>query len=394
MTDDRFGEALDLLGKKLLEDEKTIGVAFPYVTDSSGQWRTLPASLSAGYRGADWSHGNWFCGFWIGLLLAAYLRSGDDRLLALARERMPLVAQRAMDGNTHDIGFIFYSSAVPAYRLTGEGDFADIAVRAADQLRRRLVTTEQGAYISSWGPLLDPRGRASSAIDTMANLPLLYWAADHTGDASFRLVGEAHAMTTREAFLRPDGSTYHAVEYDLPSGVRARGYTFQGWADESLWSRGQAWAVYGYVATARATGKLAFLMLAESLARHYFDRLGDRAVPPWDFDAPPGPNTPEDTSAAAIMSSALLNLAALHPDPIASEAWKNRALTTLKALCGDYLANEPEHRGLLKHGCYSRPHNDGMDSAVLFGDFYFAEALCAVLFPDRFRPLPKRLLAR
>lgn len=394
MSEDRFGEALDLLGRKLLEDEATIGVAFPYVTDPSGRWRTLPASLSAGYQGAAWSHGNWFCGFWIGLLLAAHLRGGDGRLLALARERMPLVAQRATDGNTHDIGFIFYSSAVPAHRLTGEDRFADIAVQAADRLRRRLVTTERGAYISSWGPLSDPRGRASSAIDTMANLPLLYWAAEHTGDASFRLAGEAHAMMTREAFLRPDDSTFHAVEYDLPSGACARGYTFQGWADGSLWSRGQAWAVYGYVATARATDKPAYLALAERLARRYFERLGDRAVPPWDFDAPQGKDTPEDSSAAAIMSSALLDLAALHPDQAAGAAWRDRALATLDALCGDYLACEPAHRGLLKHGCYSRPHNDGVDSAVLFGDFYFAEALCAVLFPGRFRPLPERLPAR
>lgn len=393
MSEDAYGAALALLGRKLLEDEATIGAAFPYVTEPSGQWRTLPASWSAGYQGEAWSHGNWFSGFWIGLLLAAHLQTGDERLAELARERMPLVAQRASDGNTHDIGFLFYCSAVPIHRITGDERYSATALQAADGLRRRLVTTRRGAYISSWGKLSDRRGRVSSAIDTMANLPLLYWAAETSGDASFRLAGEAHALMTRDAFIRPDHSTFHAVEYALPSGDRARGYTLQGWADDSLWSRGQAWAVYGYVATARATGKPEYVTLAEALARRYFDRLGDRAVPPWDFDAPAGPDCPEDSSTAAIMSSALLDLAELHPDPAAGAAWRARALATLTALCRDYLAREESHRGLLKHGCYSKPHNDGVDSAVIFGDFYFAEALSAALRPGRFRPVPQRLSA-
>lgn len=392
MSEHAYGEALELLGRKLLEDEATIGAAFPYATDASGRWRTLPASLSAGYQDEAWSHGNWFSGFWIGLLLAAHLYTGNARLVELARERMPLVAQRATDGNTHDIGFLFYTSAVPMYRISDDERYAAIALQAADALRRRLVTTQRGAYISSWGALSDPRGHVSSAIDTMANLPLLYWAAETAGDASFRLAGETHALMTRDAFVRPDYSTYHVVEYGLPSGERARGYTFQGWADDSLWSRGQAWAVYGYVATARATGKHAYLALAERLAHRYFDRLGRRTVPPWDFDAPPGPHCPEDSATAAIMSSALLDLAALHSDTAVGAVWRRRALDTLSALCRDYLAREPEHRGLLKHGCYSKPHNDGVDSALVFGDFYFAEALCAALRLDRFRPIPQRLL--
>ena len=90
----QLSSALDLLCVKLLEDERQIGVAFPYVTEPTGEWRTLPASLSAGYSGENWSHGNWFCGFWVGLLVAAYLWSDDRRYLDLAQERMVLVAKR------------------------------------------------------------------------------------------------------------------------------------------------------------------------------------------------------------------------------------------------------------------------------------------------------------
>ena len=385
-----FSGALDLLARKMLEDEATIGVAFPYATGPGGAWRTMPASRSAGYDGAAWSHGNWFCGFWVGLLIACYLHTGEARFLALARERMRLIAPRSEDPNTHDIGFIFCSSAIPAHRVTGENWFADLAMRAAGRLRARLVTTPKGAYVSSWGPLDDDRGRRSSAIDTMANLPLLYWAADHGGDASFRLVGEAHARMTRQAFIRADFSTYHAVEYG-DAGEPARGFTFQGHADESCWSRGQGWAIYGYAATAGATGSRDHLALAEALGRYYLRRLGAHPIPYWDFDDPAIPDAPRDSSAAAIVAAGFLTMSRLHPDPAESDRWVRHALTMLESLCNDYLAREEEHRGLLKHGCYSMPHGDGVDSAVLFGDYFFVEALLSVLSPGAFSPAVSRL---
>jgi len=385
-----YSGALDLLAVKILEDEASIGAAFPYVTEESGAWRTMPASQSAGYSGDAWSHGNWFCGFWVGLLVASHLHTGKGRYLDLARERMRLVAPRCEDPNTHDIGFIFESSAVPAHHVTGDGWFADLAIRAAERLRARLITTPAGAYLSSWGPLDDRRGRLSSAIDTMANLPLLYWASAHSGERSFRLAGEAHARMTQEAFIRADFSTFHAVEYD-EAGQRARGYTFQGHADHSLWSRGQAWAIYGYAATAADTRNRAHLEVAEALGRRYLERLGDHPVPYWDFDDPAVPDAPRDSSAAAITAAGFLAMARLHPDPEKGAAWRGHAQAMLDCLCTDYLAHEDWHRGLLKHGCYSIPHRDGVDSAVLFGDYFFVEALMAALSPGAFLPEPEPL---
>jgi unsaturated chondroitin disaccharide hydrolase len=390
---DILREAMDLLIVKLAADEISIGLEFPYATDPRGAWKMMPASLSAGYTGDAWSHGNWFCGFWVGLLLAAYLWSEDKRFLIWARERMHLVAPRCEDGNTHDIGFIFYSSALPMLRVTGEKEYARVALRAADRLRARLIPTHAGAYISSWGPLSDERGRRSSAIDTMANLPLLYWAADYAGDGSYRAAAECHARMTRENFIRPDYSTYHAVEYDLPAGTRKRGYTFQGYADESCWSRGQGWAIYGFTASAKATGNCVYLAVAETLAEYYLNRLAeaDAMVPLWDFDDPGRPDTLRDSSAAAIVASAMLDMAALQPDPVKGKRWQALGLSMLGELCRDYLARESGHRGLLKHGCYSKPHHESTDSAVLFGDFYFVEALCKVLLPGKFSSEAPRL---
>jgi unsaturated chondroitin disaccharide hydrolase len=382
-----FSGVLAQMANKVAEDELTLGVEFPQLTAPDGSWIRLPASLSAGYTGSAWNHGNWFCGFWVGLLLASYCTSGDKKFLMWARERMRLVAQRAEDPNTHDIGFIFDSSAIPGFDITGDRWYGDIALAAAGKLRARLVNTRRGAYLASWGPLDDPRGRCSSAIDTMANLSLLYWAAHYSGDGSYRLAAEAHADMTAGAFIRADDSTYHAVEYDTVSGERRRGYTFQGAADESAWSRGQGWAIYGYVNSARETGRRKYLDLAERLAAYYIGRLDGRQVPPWDFDATGADAGIKDTAAAAVVASALLELGRLHPDPAAAAKWGGQGLAMLEALCRDEFASEAPHRGLLKHSCYSKPHNEGVQSATMFGDFFFAEALCRVVMPGKFRPV-------
>ena len=389
-----FSRILDQMAKKVVEDEPTLGVEFPHVTAPDGSWICMPASLSAGYTGKSWSHGNWLCGFWVGLLFASYLQTKDEKYLVWARERMRLVAQRAEDPNTHDIGFIFDSSAIPGYHITGDRWYADIALRAADKLRARLVTTRRGAYLASWGPMSDPRGRCSSAIDTMANLSLLYWAANHSGDGSYRLAADAHAAMTAQAFIRTDDSTYHAVEYDETTGERLRGYTFQGASDESAWSRGQAWAIYGYAHSARETGKREYLDLAERLATYYMKRLDGRIVPPWDFDATGADANIKDTAAAAAVSSALLELGRIHPNLDTGAKWTDRGLAMLEGLCRNEFAHEASHRGLLKHSCYSKPHNEGVDGATMFGDFFFVEALCRVALPGGLRSLtPMRVPA-
>jgi unsaturated chondroitin disaccharide hydrolase len=382
-----FAGVLDRLAEKVAQDEPTLGVEFPHVTADDGRWITVPASVTAGYTPKGWTHGNWLCGFWVGLLLVSYLHTGDEKYLGWARERMRLVAQRADDPNTHDIGFIFDSSAIPAYEITGDDWYARIALQAADRLRARLVLTPRGSYLASWGPLDDPRGRAASAIDTMTNLPLLYWAARHAGDESYSLAADAHAQMTAWGFVRPDDSTYHAVEYDPVTGERKRGYTFQGAHDESAWSRGQSWAVYGYVQSARETGKREYLELAERLARYYIKRLEGRQVPPYDFDAKGEDAQIKDTAAAAVMASALLELGRLHDRTGDAAQWRAAGLAMLEALCRDEFAREDAHRGLLRNSCYSRPHNEGVRGATMFGDFYFAEALCAVMLPGRLRPL-------
>jgi len=384
-----FDNALDLLVAKIEEDEQTIGVEFPYTTDASGAWRTKPSSQTEGYTG-EGSFGNWFCGFWIGKLLAAFLRSGRRHFLRTAISRVHSMVPHSDDRNTHDIGFNLCTSIPSAFHITRDAWLREVGVYGANQLRSRVVKTQDNAYIPSW-PLGNNRGSRTVQIDTMPVLFLLYWATEESKDASLRAAGEAHAQTTQEHFVRPDYSTVHAVEFGPVTGHPTRKFTFRGYADDSCWSRGQAWGVYGFVATARATGKIEYLRLAERLADHFMNRLDGTLIPLWDFDDPSNPNSPRDSSAAAIVASALLDLSALHPDAEIGAHWRRCGLALLAKLCEHCLATEATHRGLLKHGCYRKPNNDGLDCASTYGDYYFVEALCSACMPNALRPALSRL---
>ena len=195
---------------------------------------------------------------------------------------------------------------------------------------------------------------------------------------------------TMRSFNRPDNTQYHAVEYDTSSGERLRGYTFQGAHDESYWSRGAGWALIGLAATAANSGDIRYLEQAIAISEKWFDALGEHPVPPYDFDAG-GADVPRDSSASAIMAAGLLDLADLHPDEAVSAYWRAKADWLIKGLCDDYLALDDSQRGILKHGCYSAPHKTGTDAAVMFGDYFFAEALARVAFPGKFIEKYQRL---
>src|SRR5262245_9916851 len=164
-----FSEALDLLVVKIAEDEQTLGSAFPYVTNAFGAWRTMPAFRNAAYTG-EGSLGNWFCGFWIGMLLAAFLRSGNEQFLEVARTRIRLIVPHGDDRNTHDIGFNLCTSAPSAYFITGDPWFREVGVYGANQLRSRCITTRTTTYIPSWPA--HEKGSRTAQIDTMPVLPL------------------------------------------------------------------------------------------------------------------------------------------------------------------------------------------------------------------------------
>lgn len=348
---------------------------FPHVTDD-GRWRTWPADVYAGWDGDRWSHGNWTCGFWVGLLWLAYLRTRDARFEGWARSFGELIAPRQHDGNTHDIGFVFY----PSFAL-GSWVAEDERLRApALEAARTLVTrfNPRGGYLQAWGPLDHPLARGSTAIDTMMNLPLLWWAAHETGDGRFAEVAHAHAETSARYYLRPDGSTYHTFAFDPETGQGISGGTYQGAGVDSAWSRGVAWGITGWALAYREHRDALFLAAAERAAASYVAALPADLVPPWDF-RDESTTAPTDSSATAIVANGFLVLAEAHPEPLKRVYYGAMADAMIASLGHGYASRGREEReeGLLLHAAYSIPHGDGVDSAVMWGDWFFLRAVAA-----------------
>jgi unsaturated chondroitin disaccharide hydrolase len=216
------------------------------------------------------------------------------------------------------------------------------------------------------GALDDAERRGRSIVDTWPNLILLWWA-EREGVAGAGTAARAHLEATLDAFLRPDGSTFHAARFADDGAVLEQG-TINGYADDSTWARGQAWAVHGLVSASRATGDPDLRAAAERAARWFLDHLPPDRIPRWDFDAPP--NGQKDASAGAIAASALLDL-----------GWDDEALRLLEALASSCV-NHGDGHGILLHCCYRHPLGLGLDCATAWGDFFFLDALARAVEPS------------
>ncbi|MFB6217886.1 MAG: glycoside hydrolase family 88 protein, partial [Halobacteriaceae archaeon] len=336
---DRFAEAAAFVRERVAENRGEYVEQFP--TGESEDY-VYGATTSPGWTGS----------FWTGMLWLAYGETGDDRYRIVAQRNRSVLADHLRSGprppGTHDLGFLYSLSAVADHRLTGSETAADVAVEAADALADRF--REAPGIVQAWGDITDPDedhwAGCRAIVDTMMNLPLLFWASTHTGNERYREVATTHAHTTADHLVRDDGSTFHTHTFDPETGDPVAGETRQGYADDSTWSRGQAWAIYGFALAAGYTGERRFREAAAAAADYYLDRVEADHVPRWDFDAPA--DAVRDSSAAAIAACGLAELAGVLPDADPRcWAYGNAALATLDSLASDYTTEGMASNGVL-----------------------------------------------
>lgn len=320
------------------------------------------------------SNDHWLAGFWTGLLWLAYAATGGGDLRAHAGSLLPTFEER-LDKQvhiTHDLGFLFSLSARAQWQITGEERARLLALRAAQQLVRRYRPA--GRYIQAWAEVGDPVEGGRSIIDTLMNLPLLFWASAQTGDATYREAALAHGETSRRYLLRADGAAYHTFFFDQESGEPLGPRTHQGYADDSLWARGQAWAIFGFATAAEWCAEARFLEAARRAARRFLRELPPGGVPTWDLRLPDGAPRHPDSSAGAIAASGLLRLARLEGKKTGDE-FRSAGLELLHALVTGCLEADPLAHGLLRHGTYHAHKGLGVDAYFICGDYFFLEAL-------------------
>ncbi|MEI9956223.1 MAG: glycoside hydrolase family 88 protein [Ferruginibacter sp.] len=226
--------------------------------------------------------------------------------------------------------------------------------------------------IKSWDFATDNKWKYPVIIDNMMNLELLFEATKLTGDSSFYKIAVSHANTTIKNHYRPNYSSYHVVDYDPETGAVRQKNTAQGYSDSSSWARGQAWGLYGYTMCYRETHNPIYLKQAEHIAAYILSRLPKGMVPFWDYDAPGIPNEPMDASAASIAASALYELNTYDN----KKGYRKAADKIMQALCANYLSPVKQNAGfILIHSTGHKPAKSEIDVPIIYGDYYFLEAL-------------------
>ncbi len=330
---------------------------FPIYT-VGGRWQ---------HKGELWT--DWCAGFHAGMMWRVALRTGDPWWRAAAEHYSKLIEPKKNDAEVHDLGFIFLNTYLPWYDDTGDDRLRQVLVAAGETLAKRF--NPKGRYLRSF------LAADSLFIDIMMNVPLIFYAARQGDESRLSEIAAAHCRTTERALLRPDGSTAHEGIFDLETGAFLRPSTQQGFAPDSTWSRGLAWSLYGFAQVYGYTSDPADLAAAERNADCFLRRLPEGYVPPWDFDAPEGPERPVDSSAAAIAACGLWELADHCRDQSRRQRYCDGSLAILDALCTDrYVAwDEAGWEGVLKHGVYHLHKGLGVDESVMWGDYFFLEAV-------------------
>ena len=341
----------------------------PYRTDENGDYDDRSDSSRQWNMddGLNW----WTNGFWGGILWLLYQDTGDQRYADIAR-----VSEKKMEkcfadfyGLHHDVGFMFVPTAVADYKLTGNPDSRRIALHAATLLAGRFNPV--GNFIRAWNDLeQDTRGWA--IIDCLFNLSLLYWASEETKDPRFRHIATLHADTVRENFVRPEGSVCHIVEFDPETGKMLKSHGGQGYGQGSAWTRGQGWAVYGFMISYIHTGKQEYLDTAKRVADYCLANIPDSGIIPVDFCQPPEPAW-EDSCGACVIAGGLLELAKHLPEG-KNDRYRQAAVKILKAIA-DSRADFGQGCDAIVQNCSAAYHAPEHHFTMSYADYYFIEAM-------------------
>jgi unsaturated chondroitin disaccharide hydrolase len=322
-------------------------------------------------EGDPWAP-SWAGGFLTGMMWILTERTGDPWWREQAEKYCLLLEPRKNDTGTHDIGFVLDPSWGRWYELDPTPRAREVLVQGGRTMAARMQ--QAGGYLSTW---VDP---GSTFIDVMMNGGVIFRAAQLAGDDSLRQVALRHCLTSRRYLMRGDGSTLHEGWFDVTTGEFLRASTHQGWRSDSTWARGQAWAVHGFAVAYGYTREPGLLDAARRAADYYIEHTPDHGVPPNDW-LDPEPAQPWEASAAACAAAGMLKLAQAE-DEIAGDAeaasrYRRYGLTILATLRStEFLAvDTPGWEAVVRHATYHYDTKLAIDESVMWGDYYFLEAL-------------------
>ena len=322
------------------------------------------------------SEQEWCSGFWPGILWMDYAYTQDDSIRKAAEgytEALNFLEEKPV--YDHDLGFLVINSFLKGYEQTQNEKYKQIALAAADTLAT-LYNNKVGSILS-WPRHVKDYGGHNTIMDNMMNLELLYWTSQESEKNHLSDIATKHAETTMKHHFRDDGGCYHVAVYDTLDGHFIKGVTHQGYADSSLWARGQSWAIYGYTMVYRYTKEQRFLDFAQKVTDLYLKRLketSDDWVPIWDMDDPRGKEAPKDASAACVVASALLELQQ-YVDAEQGKTYREAAENMLCDLGVERYQSHDKNCAFLIRSTGHHPAGSEIDASIVYADYYYIEAL-------------------
>ena len=368
----RWQNALDHLCERVLQIRSAVGERWPYHCDPlTAEWDTT-------------DDGDWCGGHWVECLRIAGELNGNQQLIDESAERTERL-RRYLERDDMFRAHRFYYSAARQFAWTGDPKFRTLALAAAWAVRAMAMPANGAMPIGTQVQVRSTQlsGRDKVCVDNVhPNLILDWWAFKQTGDEAFVEGARRHLDLTYRDFVLDDGSTIEFIDYDAQTGQKLRHYTLLGAHDESCWSRGQSWAVAGYLRAWEATRDERYLAIGNKLLDYWMKNSDDGGIPPWDFKDPAlatdPASVPLDTSAAAVVVEQLARMAVLPDLPTAARAAVDRLPTMLDGLLrhltpGDGSTKHPP--GMLLDGCFNQPKRYANRSELIWGTAYLLFAL-------------------
>lgn len=379
-NDQELKQALDLCMKQVKHNITRYGEKFPGDNSIEDFYPLI--------ENRGWTTGFWTGEVWLSYEFAkeadknVYKNSGFMQVQSFLNR-----IDEKIDVEHHDMGFLYSPSCVAAYKLTGIEAGKEAALKAADQLISRFQ--EVGGFIQAWGRF-GAGDNYRFIIDCLLNLPLLYWASEETGNDKYRNIAQRHIDTAMNYVIRGDDSTWHTVFMNMETGEFDHGATCQGFKDGSAWTRGQAWGIYGTAMAYKYTGKMEYISYFKRVTSYFLKHLPEDLCPYWDmmFGGEAEGAEPRDSSSAAIAVCGMMEMSK-YMEPEDASYYRGVAGRLLKALMDHYqITDSNQSDGQLRRGTYSKktPFNtcteSGVDECVIWGDYYFMEALVRFIKPD------------
>ncbi|MDT7828784.1 glycoside hydrolase family 88 protein [Pricia sp. S334] len=357
-----------------IEDcEDQLEISVPKLTDLTKHPRLIETGENE-WKELENHRLRWTSGFYPGILWYMYDITKEDKWKQEAIKRTEVFEDFKTITEHHDIGFMMFPAYGLGYELGGMTEYKDILLTSAESLASRF--NPKVGTIRSWSNKMHPRWKQHiTIIDNMLNLELLFWASDYGGGPVYKDIAVTHAETTMKNHFRDDGTSWHVIEYDSITGDVLNRHTKQGLNDDSRWSRGQAWGIYGYTMVYRETGDKKFLDFAKKITDAYLKLLPEDYIPHWDFDIDTTQDDDRDASAAAIVASGLLELSTLIENERDRERYYNAALNMLKSLSSPAYSGVGKADSFLLHSTGAKSLGHEIDVALIYADYFYIEAL-------------------